>query len=493
MKRIKKLVVLLMICLLTMAIPVSASAAEKISKKSVTLIKGQSTTLKVTGTKEKITWSSSKKSVATVSSKGKVVAKKTGTATITAKYGKKKLTCKVTVETPKISKTAVTLNVGKSYQLKMSGTKQKVKWTSSKSSVATVSSKGKVVGKKAGTATITATVGGKKYSCKVKVELPKISDKSLTVEIGEYCSIDVSGTTQTVKWTSSNKSVATVNSYGEINPRKAGTATITATVGGTKLTCKVTVKKKEILIESVSLDKSTLLLEVGNSDTLQVSISPNNTTEDKTVTWSSSDTDVVTVSNGIVTAKKAGTATITAEAGSKNATCFVQVNQSYGTVSGSVTWHYNQYKGYVADTNAKVFLVPKDGSASTYKHDNDFSFSYPSYSFMQELQNNYIYCAEVDGSGNYVINNVPIGEYITLIISHNSKGSAWFDAYDDSISDAPDSYYESIADNFGTCLNSSTALALAKSTIMYRYTFGSIVVQRNQNVTLSHAFPYTYI
>ena len=44
-----------------LSIPVSASAAEKISKKSVTLIKGQRTTLKVTGTKEKITWSSSKK------------------------------------------------------------------------------------------------------------------------------------------------------------------------------------------------------------------------------------------------------------------------------------------------------------------------------------------------------------------------------------------------------------------------------------------------
>lgn len=67
----------------------TVQAATKISKTKVALIKGQTTTLKVTGTKKKVTWSSSKKSVATVTSKGKVTAKKKGTATITAKVGSK--------------------------------------------------------------------------------------------------------------------------------------------------------------------------------------------------------------------------------------------------------------------------------------------------------------------------------------------------------------------------------------------------------------------
>lgn len=74
--------------------------APKISRSRVTLTKGKSITLKVTGTKKKPKWSSSKKSVAVVSRSGRVTAKKAGTAKITAKIGKKKYTCKVTVKNP---------------------------------------------------------------------------------------------------------------------------------------------------------------------------------------------------------------------------------------------------------------------------------------------------------------------------------------------------------------------------------------------------------
>ena len=80
--------------------PVSASAA-KLNKKSISLNVGKTYTLKASGTKGKITWTSSKKSVATVSSKGVVKAKKKGAAVITAKYGKKKLKCTVTVKKAK--------------------------------------------------------------------------------------------------------------------------------------------------------------------------------------------------------------------------------------------------------------------------------------------------------------------------------------------------------------------------------------------------------
>ena len=96
MKRIKKLSVMLLCCLLLSVI--------------------------ASGTKGKITWTSSKKSVATVSSKGVVKAKKKGTAVIAAKYGKKKLTCKVTVKQPvksiKLNKTSATLKKGISLTLK---------------------------------------------------------------------------------------------------------------------------------------------------------------------------------------------------------------------------------------------------------------------------------------------------------------------------------------------------------------------------------------
>lgn len=177
MKRLKRTVCLLLFSLLLSilapnVVPGSISqveAAVKISKKSVVLIKGQSATLKISGTKSKVKWSSNKTSVATVSQKGKITAKKKGTATITAKIGAKKYTCKVTVQTPSISKKSVALKKGSSTTLKLSGTNQKITWKSSNTSVATVSSKGKVTAKKKGSATITATVLKKKYTCKITV------------------------------------------------------------------------------------------------------------------------------------------------------------------------------------------------------------------------------------------------------------------------------------------------------------------------------------
>ena len=182
MKRIKKLSVMLLCCLLlsVIAMPVSASVA-KLNKKSISLNVGKIYTLKASGTKEKITWTSSKKSVATVSSKGVVKAKKKGTAVITAKYGKKKLTCKVTVKQPvksiKLNKTSATLKKGKSLTLKAtispsSANNKAVTWSSSNKKVATVSSKGVVKAVGNGTATITVKAkdgSGKKATCKITV------------------------------------------------------------------------------------------------------------------------------------------------------------------------------------------------------------------------------------------------------------------------------------------------------------------------------------
>lgn len=171
MKKLRKLLVCFtMLLSLVLVVPTSAQAAVKLNKKAVTLIKGQSTTLKISGSKKKAKWSSSKKAVATVTQNGKVAAKKKGSTVITAKIGSKKYTCKVTVQSPSISKKSATLQKGETLTLKLSGTNKKVTWKSSNKSVATVSSKGKVTAKKAGTATITATVLKKKYTCKITVK-----------------------------------------------------------------------------------------------------------------------------------------------------------------------------------------------------------------------------------------------------------------------------------------------------------------------------------
>ncbi len=108
-------VTVLLLLLLPVRMPgcVTAQAAVKISARSKTLVKGKTYTLKITGTKKKVTWSTSRKSVATVNSKGKVTAVKQGKATITAKVGGKSYTCRITVVP--FSRTKETLNKAVSF------------------------------------------------------------------------------------------------------------------------------------------------------------------------------------------------------------------------------------------------------------------------------------------------------------------------------------------------------------------------------------------
>ena len=102
--RKRALLLMLSVMIMILALPMTASAKVSISKKSLSLKVGQTATLKVSGTKKKVKWSSNKKAIATVNQKGKITAKKAGKAVITAKIGKKKYTCKVTIKkAPKAS------------------------------------------------------------------------------------------------------------------------------------------------------------------------------------------------------------------------------------------------------------------------------------------------------------------------------------------------------------------------------------------------------
>ena len=198
----------------------------------------------------------------------------------------------VTVEAAskvKLNKTKATMYVGKSTQLKVKGTTKKVTWKSSNKKVATVSKKGKVTAKKKGKATITATVSGKKYTCKVTVKeiaLKSISlnKTSLTLDKGNKYKLTVkyspSNTTvsKNVTWSSSNSSVATVDKEGNISASSAGTATITAKVGNKTAKCVVTVKNSI----------------VGNLNTLKNCITKYgkvNSNGDRYIKWTNSDTN----------------------------------------------------------------------------------------------------------------------------------------------------------------------------------------------------------
>lgn len=157
---------------------------------------------------------------------------------------------------PKLNKTKATVTRTKSIKLTLkNATASKVKWSSSKKSVATVK-KGKVTGKKAGKATITAKYKGKKYKCKVTVK-GRVINKNKTFNVAKGGKITVkltnsSGKSLTVKkWKSSNSSIASITSKGVITGKKIGTVTITATDSyGDSYKCKVKVLTPAALLKS---------------------------------------------------------------------------------------------------------------------------------------------------------------------------------------------------------------------------------------------------
>ncbi len=263
-------VLLLLIALL--AVPLSASAASKIklNKTKITINKGKSYRLKVSGTKRKVKWSSSKRSVAVVNSSGKVTAKKKGTAVITAKVGSKRYRCKVTVKQPvtsvKLNAKSKTLTKGSSCTLKATvrptnANNRAVTWTSSNKKVATVTSKGKVKAVGKGTAVITAKAkdGSKKYAkCKITVKAKKTSSSSktlltlnktkLTLQKGKTATLKATAPDGVrVTWGSSKPGVVSVSSTGKLTAKAAGSAVIAARrVDGKKtLFCTVTVQAKQ--------------------------------------------------------------------------------------------------------------------------------------------------------------------------------------------------------------------------------------------------------
>ena len=298
------------------------------------------------------------------------------TITATAKDGSKKTaTCKVTVKIPtvvKVSKlalnqTSVSLTKkGQTYQLKATAspsnaTNKSVTWQSSNTKVVTVNSSGNLTAVGNGSATITATAkdGSKKTAtCKVTVKIPtvvkvnsvslnytdvRLSSKGQTLQLTATVSPS-NAANKSVKWTSSNTKVATVSSSGKVTAVANGNTIITATAAdgsGKKDICAVTVNIPKpadptptptpsvVKVNSVSLNQSSLsLTKKGQTAQLSASVSPSNATN-KSVTWSSSNSNVATVNNGVVTAVGNGSATITATAADgsgKRASCSVTVN-----------------------------------------------------------------------------------------------------------------------------------------------------------------------
>ena len=204
-----------------------------------------------TNLKDEITWKSSNTKVATVNSTGVVTAKAKGTAVITVSCGKYSATCKITVKNPSLTlnKKSTTLYKGTRTTLKASVKgvdASKVTFTSNNTKVVVVNkTTGRIVAKAAGKAVITVKCGSLKTSCTVTVKNPtlKLAKTSASIKVGKKTTIKPKATPSgTIKYTSSNKKIATVSSKGVVTGKKKGTAKITVTCNGVSKTFKVTVK-----------------------------------------------------------------------------------------------------------------------------------------------------------------------------------------------------------------------------------------------------------
>ena len=136
-------------------------------------------------------------------------------------------------------------------------------------------------------------------------------------------------TNKNVTWSANGDGVVSVVD-GLVRALKVGTSTVTATTvdGGYTATCQVTVSAATVAVTGVTLNKASLSLTVGDSETLTATVAPSDATN-KNVTWSVTG-DAVTVNNGTVTAAKAGNATVTVTTvdGGFTANCAVTVEEA---------------------------------------------------------------------------------------------------------------------------------------------------------------------
>ena len=168
----------------------------------------------------------------------------------------------------------------------------------------------------------------------IKVTGVKLSKTSLELEEGQSTTLKATvtpanATDKTVTWKSYDEQIATVTKAGKVTTKKVGTTTIVARCGEQEVSCKVTVKEKPTIIKvtEIKISKSMLELEVGDTKMLSCSVIPNNAPE-QTVVWESSNYLVVSVSqSGMVSAEKAGSATIVARCGDVKASCNVTVKE----------------------------------------------------------------------------------------------------------------------------------------------------------------------
>jgi len=337
-----------------------------ISQETATLYAGNSLTLDayvlpLNASNPTITWSTNDPAKATVVD-GQVTTYYSSSTTypctvvITATAGSHTSSCTITLNGSvlltevNLNKTSASMSVGDTMTLVAStapsnATTKTLKWTSSNTSVATVDSSGKITALAAGNTTIVASaIDGSGYSasCNVSVSavnvlIVSLSSTSISLVEGNSATLTASvypsnATNSAIQWSSSNTSIATVDSSGTVTARNVTGYTIitaSATDGSGKFAECVVIAKAKIAVTGITLNYGTSLdLLLGDSTTLKATVLPSTATN-STVTWSSSNTSVATIdSDGLLSSVALGETTITATADGKSVTMAVTVTNS---------------------------------------------------------------------------------------------------------------------------------------------------------------------
>lgn len=336
-KNIKTICVICFVLLMCMSFVLAACdtatdveiTSIKLNKNTLSLKVGDEATLTATvepaEQAKDIVWTVNKEGIVTVDG-GKVKAIAAGTAVVSAqnKSGTVYDSCTIVVEAKvnsvTLDKKTLELTVGEEDTLVATvdptTSASNLVWKCEPQGVVKVVG-GKVTALTAGTATVTVTdlSGEKSDSCVVTVyetatEIT-LGKQSVGLTVGDeetlVATIVPQGTKAAV-FTSSDETVATVDKNGKIVAVKAGTATITATVGKLSASCEVTVYNK---VTAITLDVETLAMYSGETHALVVTTTPAEAI--RKATFATLDQNVATVdANGVITAVGGGTTTITA-------------------------------------------------------------------------------------------------------------------------------------------------------------------------------------